>query len=369
MSVADLKQGSSKGAAPLQCIKNQHLLRTLGMCTLVAVIFLFSFQFHQGEAHADDWVKSSNTGQAVWVDTSRWVTKNRWIDTSHWETFWGWNWVSAGYWTWVSAGHNDWYYAYMTCWPSYWGVPGYYITWWQEAAYCCWDWGWGPMRVAYTWGAHTHRSDIYCPGATWVDAWWQWHDKSYWSWVDTSYWSYSPYSAWVSSGYWQTYQEWVASGYWAEPLRGTITVSKSPKFVFTRWHYLTGNGRKRNNDDEPAHINLDITFTVNKPIRSYRIYADIRRDNADKSHYQVIFSAGQFRDPQPIGSLTTRGEYDYAGLGKHYILITAVDGSTATVSFDIPINGYRSINTDELHQNTPGQPFTRSLQDNGSVTF
>jgi hypothetical protein len=364
----ELTRGSGKGVAPPENL-TAVIRRAIAMATILIIILLFSFQFNQGIAHADDWIKSRDGGQAVWVDTSSWVTKNRWVDTSHWETFWGWSWISSGYWTWISAGHNDFYYAYMTCWPPYWGMPGYYITWWQEACYCCWDWGWSPMRLAYTWGHHTHRSDIYCPGAGWVDTWWRWHDQSYWAWIDTSYWSYGPYAGWVASGYWQSYQEWVASGYWAEPLKGTIIVAKSPAFVFTRWHYLTTNGRRQSDDDEPAHLDLKIVFSVNKPIKSYRIYADIQRTDAGRAHYQVALVSGTYVVPQPIGSITAEGEYDYAGLGTHFIQITATDGATATAYFDIPINGYRSINIDESSQSAPGQPFIRSLQDNGSVTF
>lgn len=331
---------------------------------------MFSFLTSStGQVLADDWVKCFNPGQRTWIDTSHWETCTRWIDTSHWETQWAWQWVSSGYWAWITTGHNDFYYATMNCWPPYWGVSGYTITWWQEAWYCCWDWGWGPMRFAYAWGYHNHRSNVYCPGASWVGAWWQWHDKSYWTWVDTSYWAWAPYSTWVASGYWETYQEWVAGGYWADPLQATVTITKSPPYVFTRWHYLTSDGRRQSSDSEPAHLDLSIAFSANKPIQSYRVYAIVRRQDANESQYTVELASQQFMNPQPIRRISARGEYDYGGQSTHYVQITAVDGATAIVYFEIPINSYRGININENGQNIPSQPFARSLQDIGVVTF
>jgi hypothetical protein len=320
-------------------------------------------------ASADDWVRGKNLGDRTWVDTSHWETGSRWVDTSHWETNWGWSWISSGYWALVESGHNDYYYATMECWPTYWGVSGYSITWWQEAWYCCWDWNWYPMRYAYSWGYHDHRSNIYCPGAGWVGAWWQWHDKSYWSWVDTSYWAWVPQSVWVVSGYWETYQQWVASGYYAEPLQATITVSKSPAYVFTRWHYLTNNGRRHSAGDEQAHLDLTVTFTANKPISAYRVYANVERQDIDGMHYSLSLKSGTYAVPLPSGTITARGEYDYGGLGTHFVQITATDGSTATVYFDIPINSFRGVNINETRQTTPGLPFSRSLQDTGTISF
>ncbi len=322
-----------------------------------------------GSASADDWVKCQNAGQRTWVDTSHWETRARWIDTSHWETRWGWLWVSSGYWAWINSGHDDFYYATMNCWPPYWGQPGYTITWWQEAWYCCWDWGWGPMHFAYAWGYHDHRSDVYCPGAGWVASWWQWHDKSYWTWIDTSYWAWTPYAAWVASGYWDTYQEWVAGGYWADPLQATVSIAKSPPYVFTRWHYLTSDGRRQTSNDEPAHLDLSVAFSANKPIRSYRVYAIVKRQVYQESNYTVTLTRGEFANPQPSNKVTARGEYDYGGVGTHYVQITATDGSTATVYFEIPINSFRSVNINESSQNTPGKPFSRSLQDTGTINF
>lgn len=228
---------------------------------------------------------------------------------------------------------------------------------------------WGPMYFAYAWGYHKHRSDVYCPGAGWVGAWWQWHDKSYWTWVDTSYWAWAPYSTWVASGYWQTYQEWAASGYWAEPLQVTVSVAKSPPYVFTRWHYLTEDGRRQSQNDEPAHLDLNIAFSANKPIQSYRVYAVVGRQDRNGSHYTVTLATGQFTDPQLSNNITARGEYDFGGQGTHYVQITAIDGSTATVYFEIPINSFRGVNINETGQKAPELPFARSLQDTGSVSF
>jgi hypothetical protein len=173
----------------------------------------------------------------------------------------------------------------------------------------------------------------------------------------------------VASGYWETYQAWLASGYWAEPLQATVTVVKTPPYVFTRWHYLTGDGRRQSQDDEPAHLDLTITFLANKPIRSYRLYATVERQDIDRSNYEITLVDGQYTEPQLLGTIIAKGEYEYGGMATHYVQITATDGSTAIVYFDVPINSFRGVNISEADQTTPGQPFARSLQDTGNVSF
>lgn len=320
-------------------------------------------------ATADDWVKSHNNGQPVWVDTSHWETRNRWVDTSHWETRWGWQWISAGYWHWESTGHDDFYYCYMENWPPFYGLRGYYIGWWQEAWYCCWDWGWYPMRFAYSWGYHEHRSEILCPGAGWSASWYQWHDKSYWAWIDTSHWEWGAYAAWVSSGYWQSYSAWVQSGYWQDPLHGTVAIRKEPAYVFTRWHWLTYDSLQHSSDDEKAHLDVTIEWQTDRPVSSIYEYVDVQRTDQASSTDRVTVTTTRIATPVDRGTLTTRVEYDHAGLGAHYFILTATDGSSATVYCDIPINGFRSLNVDSAGALLTRPGFSRSIQDSGSVVF
>ncbi len=146
-------------------------------------------------------------------------------------------------------------------------------------------------------------------------------------------------------------------------------IAKSPTYVFTRWHYLTSDGRLQGAGNETAHLDLKVAFSTNKPIRSYRVYAIVERQILGESRYTVTLASGEFADPRSFSTISARGEYDYGGLGTHYVQITAIDGSTATVYFDIPINSFRSVNINESNKNTPGQRFARSLQDTGSVSF
>jgi hypothetical protein len=102
----------------------------------------------------------------------------------------------------------------------------------------------------------------------WVDnSHWEtkqkWDTSGYWTtqqvWVDTShyetrqvgvqdvYWAqrwvvdvpghYETRQVWVDTSHWETYKEWVKSGYWDE-VHGTISVSKTPQYVFTNKHTL-----------------------------------------------------------------------------------------------------------------------------------
>lgn len=336
---------------------------------LLAVVFIVWMPVIESHCLADEWVKGPAMNGPSWVDTSRYETRIRWVDTSYWETQWGWQWIPSGYWTYVSAGHEDFYFADMKSWPPWTGAPGYTVWWWQEAWYCCWDWGWYPMRFAYRWGEHSHGSKYLCPGYAWIGAWWTWHDKSYWAWIDTSHWFWAPYSVWVASGYWEQYQAWIPSGYWQEPLHGTASVSKDPPYVFTKWRWLTTDGLRQSTEDERAHLDLTIEWQTDRPVAEIREYADLQREDSNHTIDRLNITTNRLATPTDRGTLKTRVEYDYAGLARHYYVLTSSDGASVTLYCDIPINGYRAISIAQSPDLGPVQSFERSTQDTGTVSF
>lgn len=336
-------------------------MRKFILCTIL-VMLIFVWTCPPGLT--DDWVKV-RPGERTWVDTSHYEWLRRWVDTSHWELWWGWFWVSSGYW----AYYWDWYVDGLIWLDNGWDIVpyvGYYgwpysewrgdriFYWWVN--YEWWNVG-SPGRPRYRWVA------VWAAAEYWI-AWYR-----VWYWVNTSHWEWRPYWAWVGSGYWEQYLAWITSGYWAEPLHGTVTVKKEPPYVFTRWHFLTSDGRQHSSSDERAHLNLTLTFTCDRPIKSYEVYADVERYDKDKTRHRTSLEQGTIIPSSPNGTIQAKGEYEYAGAGTHYLVLTGEDGSRAVVYFDIPVNGFTGINIDKNGTVLPAEEFTKSLQDSGTVSF
>ncbi len=338
----------------------------------VVIIFvaITSLLVYSGYADADDWLKGNNLGQQVWVDTSHYETHQRWIDTSHWEQRGQNVWVSSGYYFWIDNSHEDTVIAWMISDPP-WGWPAWGDRWWYQYAdqRCPLYYGGLECYANWTWGGHAHRSDDYCPGAGWRSIWWVWHDYGYWAWQDTSHYEWRIVNVWVASGYWEDYQAWIKEGHWAEPLHGNVNVTKTPPYVFTRWHYLTGDGEQQTARDELAHLTLAVTGTFNKPIATVHEYVIVERTNDARDHDQIEIVSRSLLIPSVSVSLKNKVYYPHAGLGRHYFVFTSTDGSTASLFCDIPINGYRTINSSILNSDIHNQEFSRSLQDTGTLSF
>ncbi|MFZ3063178.1 MAG: hypothetical protein WA148_05515, partial [Actinomycetota bacterium] len=317
-------------------VNSKGIFIKVGVLALfVSVVALLIPGLNTPLAFADDWIKVKPPGERIWVDDSHWETRGRWekytwtewwegwvrdiewydevvwdwywdqywVDTSHWEYYSGWRWVSSGYWDysvggllWTSGaidyGEDPWYtqpdYDVWTspqqAWDGIWYVINYYAWHWEQ------HFKTPPYRIVHYWGG----SDGYAVNWYWVDTS---HYEFYqgWQWVSSGYWQ--PYQHWYqkvvrkwrviekwvrwlvphSEYRWVTEQVWVPGGYWSEPLHGTVTISKLPQYVFTKWHYLTNDGRRHSVQDEPAHSDIIISWQANKPVSSIKVYADVQR--------------------------------------------------------------------------------------------
>jgi hypothetical protein len=222
-----------------------------------------------------------------------------------------------------------------------WEKVSYWHEWWDGYGWiACWSWG------------------------SWEAVWYQ-----AWYWVDTSHYEWLPQNVFVPSGYWEDYLAWISSGYYLDPLHGTVTVTKEPAYVFTRWHWLTPDGRRQSEASDRAHADMTLSWQTDRPVAAIREYVDVRRDDETGAVDRILICNIRLDPPEQIGSRPARVEYEHAGLGTHYFILTATDGTTAVIYCEIPINGYRSVNTGEETRNENRNGFARSAQDTGSITF
>jgi hypothetical protein len=369
-SLSNSVRGNGQVPVKMEAKKADKVCLVIIRCFFVFLATWPTFMWSPQIVQADSWLQGQNVGQRVWIDTSRYETRQRWIDTSHWEKRGQNVWVSSGYSYWVDRSHEDTVIAWMMSDPP-WGWPAWGNRWWYQYAdqRCPYFYGGLECYANWTWGGHPHPGNEYCPGASWRSIWFPWHSYGYWAWQDTSHYEWRIVDVWIASGYWQTYQAWVVSGYWAEPLHGSVTISKTPPFVFTGWHWRTYDGQQHSPSDERSHLDLSVTGTFNKPIKSIREYVVVTRTTHRRDHDKIEITTTTYTTPASSITLDTIVEYSHAGTGRHYIILTATDGSTATLFCDIPINGYRTIGTNTANSDLSVSGFERSIQDTGTITF
>lgn len=336
---------------------------------LLVIVFLVLFLwttpiFFRSRVNAGEWLKTDSQSQ-TWVDTSHWEDVLEWVDTSHWETRSEEVWVESGYWDWVS----DYYWAYtLTLIRTDSGIE--YVS--SEGQI-----GWSYNREAANRIYVFNVQYIYESPGRWRAVWdaqiyeknWymEWYSKPYW--VDTSHWELQEKPVWVSSGNWETRKKWVESGYWAEPLHGTITVQKTPSFVFTKWHWLTQDGNWHSYIDERAHVRITISWTCEKPVDGTSHYAEVTRNDDLGSVDRILIATHVFPDGEASGEMQTVTEYEHAGNAKHTFELHALDGSVTKVYFEIPVNGFNGVNTGENSIDSDENEFLRSTRDRETISF
>lgn len=414
---------------------------------LILLILLILLTINAPLVNADNWVKAQPVEGGTLIEGGHWEehttrelkTWTEWVSGWYrfWEqvtrTYWAWYWdqywVDTSHYEWVSDGYWDY------CWDWYldgakWQDNGWeFVDYPGQWYYSAWE-DWGDTIFVYnTW--YWYWNDW----KSWVMEWaageyWKvWYQN--WYWVDWSGWK------WISSGYWQPYQHWyiytvttmdwvyrwyegwyeffefvdvtrqvwVPENYYIEPLQGTVSISKLPKYVFTQWHYLTFDGRKHSESDDYAHSDIAITWSTNKPIKDIEVYADVQRYKG-KGTEKIPIASTSLVSPTASGTITVRAEYPHAGIGTHYVVLKtdkekgyldpgpppAPTGNeeedrrrerewrqkfrqeiwkvfAVTIYFDIPVNGFAGINIDNANKLLLQDQFLRSLQDAGIVTF
>jgi hypothetical protein len=173
----------------------------------------------------------------------------------------------------------------------------------------------------------------------------------------------------ISQGYWEPYQVWVPSGYWTEPLHGKVSISKAPAYAFTKWHWLTEDGQWHNDQDEPAHLDFTISWQTDKAVKSIEADTVVHRYDRHASVDHTNLTSMALSPPSAQGEIKTVGRYEHAGMGIHRFILAATDGSKCVITCEIPINGFKSLNSNEMFGIVPNSTFLRSVQDVGCVSF
>jgi hypothetical protein len=258
-----------------------------------------------------------------WVDTSHWEYRKVWVDTSHWEVQKVW--VQSGYWktekVWVKSG--------------YWKTEKV----WVKSGY------WKTEKV--------------------------WVDTSHWEtqrvWVQDGYWAqkwvvdvpahYETRQVWVDTSHWETYKEWVKSGYWDE-VHGTISVSKTPQYVFTNKHTLP--------DGSVCDMTLNVSYALNKKVTNIRaIHVVNRYQNKGVLYvepYSTVKNVGG-----TSGSAVLKFQYEKPGDENStlHVYFDLEGGGSLEIQMSIPINGIYA----DSKFNIPDPVFKKSIKDSEVITF
>ena len=383
---------------------------------LTASLPLFIFP---SNIYCDDWLKIADIqNEQVWVDTSRWETrevlvrdgyyknviKNRWVDTSY--TVAQGHWAIGHYDVWVQQTSLVPYTAYRYVDTSHLKTTARFVEvikpvnfsvifgtdsyGWSVYAFAAapkgmkqvtyngekylvdiWVIDYRPSRGGHIYAVKYNFKYKFVMELRYYTEWVQsghWEpytayrsvDTSYWDtrtgryWVDTSYgvqsgyWEQYSAREWVDTSYYEYKNVWVADGYYTKPLRGKITVEKSPKYIFTRWH--RNEGGKECGMDLKVLWELDNTEIMPgqepKKIARAHIYQVTSR-YGDKGEYETLVFDGAV-SPAEAGYIEVFSTFDFAGDEKSrlHIQLFSEDGQGIHVYFSNPVNGFRSINTD-----------------------
>jgi len=337
----------------------------------------------------------------TWVDTSYYTTKQvlvkqgywknytakTWVDTSHWEYWTGYAWnswekipsVRTGYYNrniWspaitISRANRIVPYKKYVFWTAYGGTWQYHRNWyriWNKAPHHNGNYVVGYYRKS--WDLYRRYRYSYT-GKSWVESGY-WKNYTASKWIDTSY--YTTKQVLVKQGYWKYYTayrtvsytekipytawRWVTDGNWVKGLTGSITLSKTPKYIFSAWH-------ERENG-ETCDMRFTLNWDCDKRVTKVEAYHDtIRLKN--KGTIKVHASKLDFKSGKK-GSYKGRLEFPKAATSNSelHIILTADDGTTGHCYCKIPVNGFYGINIPE--RVTGRTEWSRSLQDEGSVT-
>ncbi|MDO8886411.1 hypothetical protein, partial [Candidatus Oleimmundimicrobium sp.] len=276
-------------------------------------------------------------------------------------------------------------YSFTVFWNAYGGT-------WQYYRYYYRVWIGAPHHTNNYVTGYYYRSDYLkrryrysYTGKSWVESGY-WKNYTAKKWIDTSY--YTTQSVLIKQGYWKYYTayrtvsytvpytawrtvsytekipytawKWVKDGYWIEGLEGSITLSKTPKYIFSAFH--------NRENGETCDMRFTLNWDASKKVIKVEAYHDtIRLKN--KGTIKVHASTLDFKSGKK-GSYKGRLEFPKAATSNSelHIILTADDGTTAHCYCKIPVNGFYGINIPELdcEQETK---WSRSLQDEGSVTI
>ena len=332
------------------------------------------------------WVDTSHyETRKVWVDTSHWETRKVWVDTSHWE--YRKVWVESGYWktekVWVpEKGH--WEppvppYGFVDWKTRHWvvDVPAHweYKRVWVDTSHFEIQKVWvkdGYWKTEKVWV----KSGYWKTEKVWVQSgYWKtervWVDTSHWEaqrvWVQDGYWAqrwvvdvpghYETRQVWVDTSHWETYKEWVKSGYWDE-VHGTISVSKTPQYVFTNKHTLP--------DGSVCDMTLNISYALNKKVTNIRAVHVVNRYQNKGVLYVEPYSVTK-NVGGTSGSAVLKFQYEKPGDENStlHVYFDLEGGGSFEIQMNIPINGIYA----DSKFNIPDPAFKKSVKDSEVITF
>jgi len=162
--------------------------------------------------------------------------------------------------------------------------------------------------------------------------------------------------------------EWIEDIETIEATHGTITISKEPTYVFTKWHKL-------NDGTTPAGMELMISFNADTGGFGYIIAKMIVQRYATDDNGENLYDEYEIYEG-PVdssGTIERIGEdnikFEHAGTeeSKLFIEFITEEGNYGTVEAPIPINGYSGINISEP-VSVEGM-FKKSIADEESFEF
>ncbi|HAJ94881.1 MAG TPA: hypothetical protein DCP02_01490, partial [Actinobacteria bacterium] len=183
-------------------------------------------------------------------------------------------------------------------------------------------------------------------------------DTSHWEtrtrqvWVNTSqvvqsgYWRYYTAQEWVDTSHFEYQTVWVEGGFYTLPIHGEVTIEKSPRYIFTKWH--------ENGDGKECHMDLKISWIIDntgllageeeKKITRVHVYEDIVRYN-DRGTDRVEIIDENI-NPSEQGNIESTAYFAYSGSEESqvHIYLYAQSGECVHIYFSNPVNGFRSIN-------------------------
>jgi len=145
--------------------------------------------------------------------------------------------------------------------------------------------------------------------------------------------------------------EWIEDVETIEATHGTITISKEPTYVFTKWHKL-------NDGTTPAGMDLTISWNTTKPIVNIESNMTvIRYQDMGEDFYEIYND----NPGSSSGVIEEHIEFEHAGTEESYLYIkfTTEEGNIGEITAPIPVNGFFGINlgkssgpVDEIFKNS-----------------
>ncbi|SFE28537.1 hypothetical protein SAMN04324257_01208 [Thermoanaerobacter thermohydrosulfuricus] len=161
----------------------------------------------------------------------------------------------------------------------------------------------------------------------------------------------------MDTSHWEIYREWVKSGYWDE-VHGTISVSKTPQYVFTNLH--------TREDGTPADMTLNISYALNKKVVNIRaVHAVNRYQNKGILYVQPYYVSKNVGNTS--GNAVFKFQYPKPGdeNSTMHVYFDLEGGGSFEIQMNVPVNGIYA----DSKFNLPDPQFKKSVKDSEVISF